>query len=357
MTPRGKGGVALHDPSPTGPPHPSVERPHRPLPALSVHETRAVSTSSTRIRRRREFSGESRRAWPESRRSFIRSTVSRSILTRPRGGTRSTFALKRLAAPLSDAIIAVSQKTLDGALAAGIGKPEQYVKIFSGMELEPFLGVSEHLTVAEARRRLSIPEARAGGRKDRPALPVERPRRLSVRRRRSNRGRPSRTAGSSRRRRNPSPRARGGGPAARARRSHNLRGPGPARRRSRLYIQAMDVVVHTSLREGIARVLPQAGAVGKPVVTYELDGAPEVVREGVSGFLVPPEISRRSPGGRSSSFATARSVTRWGRGAARSPPSTIPPRGWSTRSTPSTARARSAGRSVSLSWRDRSSCG
>jgi glycosyltransferase involved in cell wall biosynthesis len=54
------------------------------------------------------------------------------------------------------------------------------------------------------------------------------------------------------------------------------------------WIQAMDVVVHTSLREGIARVLPQAGAVGKPVVTFALDGAPEVIRDGTSGFLVPP---------------------------------------------------------------------
>jgi glycosyltransferase involved in cell wall biosynthesis len=54
------------------------------------------------------------------------------------------------------------------------------------------------------------------------------------------------------------------------------------------HIQAMDVVVHTSLREGIARVLPQAAAVGKPVVTFDLDGAPEVVRHEVSGFLVPP---------------------------------------------------------------------
>jgi glycosyltransferase involved in cell wall biosynthesis len=59
------------------------------------------------------------------------------------------------------------------------------------------------------------------------------------------------------------------------------------------YIQAMDVVVHTSLREGIARVLPQAGAVGKPVVTFDLDGAPEVVRDGESGYLVPPlDITR-----------------------------------------------------------------
>ena len=50
----------------------------------------------------------------------------------------------------------------------------------------------------------------------------------------------------------------------------------------------MDVVVHTSLREGIARVIPQAGAVGKSVVTFELDGAPEVIQDGVSGYLVPP---------------------------------------------------------------------
>jgi glycosyltransferase involved in cell wall biosynthesis len=48
----------------------------------------------------------------------------------------------------------------------------------------------------------------------------------------------------------------------------------------------MDVLVHTSLREGIARVLPQGGAVGKPVVAFNMDGAPEVIRDGVSGFLV-----------------------------------------------------------------------
>ena len=31
-----------------------------------------------------------------------------------------------------------------------------------------------------------------------------------------------------------------------------------------------------------------AGAVGKPVVTFDLDGAPEVIRDGVSGYLAPP---------------------------------------------------------------------
>ncbi len=51
---------------------------------------------------------------------------------------------------------------------------------------------------------------------------------------------------------------------------------------------AMDVLVHTSLREGIARVLPQALAMGKPCVTFALDGAPEVVIHGETGFLVKP---------------------------------------------------------------------
>lgn len=53
-------------------------------------------------------------------------------------------------------------------------------------------------------------------------------------------------------------------------------------------IGAMDVLVHTSLREGLARALPQALIAGKPVVSYDIDGAREVVRSGETGFLVPP---------------------------------------------------------------------
>lgn len=54
-------------------------------------------------------------------------------------------------------------------------------------------------------------------------------------------------------------------------------------------ISAMDVVVHTSLREGLARVLPQALLCGKPVVSYDVDGAREVVLNGETGFLLPPK--------------------------------------------------------------------
>ena len=53
-------------------------------------------------------------------------------------------------------------------------------------------------------------------------------------------------------------------------------------------IAAMDVVVHASLREGLARVLPQALIAGRPVVSYDVDGAREVVISGETGFLVPP---------------------------------------------------------------------
>jgi glycosyltransferase involved in cell wall biosynthesis len=53
-------------------------------------------------------------------------------------------------------------------------------------------------------------------------------------------------------------------------------------------ISAMDIVVHASLREGLARVLPQSLIAGKPVVSYDVDGAREVVIAGETGLLVPP---------------------------------------------------------------------
>lgn len=55
------------------------------------------------------------------------------------------------------------------------------------------------------------------------------------------------------------------------------------------YLSAMDIVVHASLREGLARVLPQALLAGKPVVSYDIDGAREVVLPGQTGYLLPPQ--------------------------------------------------------------------
>jgi glycosyltransferase involved in cell wall biosynthesis len=53
-------------------------------------------------------------------------------------------------------------------------------------------------------------------------------------------------------------------------------------------IGAMDIVVHASLREGLARVLPQGLIAGKPVVSYDIDGAREVVLPDQTGYLLPP---------------------------------------------------------------------
>lgn len=50
---------------------------------------------------------------------------------------------------------------------------------------------------------------------------------------------------------------------------------------------AADLLVHASLREGLARALPQALIAGKPVVSYDIDGAREVCITDQTGYLVP----------------------------------------------------------------------
>ncbi len=54
-------------------------------------------------------------------------------------------------------------------------------------------------------------------------------------------------------------------------------------------INACDIVAHTSVWEGLARVLPQGLIAGKPVVSYDIDGAREVVIPDETGFLLPRE--------------------------------------------------------------------
>jgi glycosyltransferase involved in cell wall biosynthesis len=54
-------------------------------------------------------------------------------------------------------------------------------------------------------------------------------------------------------------------------------------------LAAMDCLIHTSLREGLARVIPQAQAAGRPAISYDIDGAPEAIDDGETGFLVEPE--------------------------------------------------------------------
>ncbi len=52
-------------------------------------------------------------------------------------------------------------------------------------------------------------------------------------------------------------------------------------------MNAMDIVAHTSQWEGLARVLPQGLISGKPVISYDVGGAREVVIPQETGYLLP----------------------------------------------------------------------
>jgi len=54
-------------------------------------------------------------------------------------------------------------------------------------------------------------------------------------------------------------------------------------------LSCIDVLVLTSLWEGLPRVFPQAMASGVPVVATEVDGAPEAIKNGINGYLLPPK--------------------------------------------------------------------
>jgi len=196
---------------------------------------------------------------------------------------RAARIVKRLCVPLTDHYISVSSVIAERAIAAGIGTRQSMTTIYSGMELDWFLDAK--VDVAAVRRELGIPpDAPVIGKIARlfplkghdelldaaPAIvhAVPNVRFLLV--------------GDGILKDHLADRARQAGILE----NFVFAGLVP-RERIPDMIGAMDVVAHTSLREGLARVLPQALAMGKPCVSFDLDGAPEVVRPGQTGYLVP----------------------------------------------------------------------
>ncbi len=55
-----------------------------------------------------------------------------------------------------------------------------------------------------------------------------------------------------------------------------------------MYTAQMDALAHFSLREGLPRGVVQALAAAKPVVAFNLDGTPEVVKDGETGYILEP---------------------------------------------------------------------
>lgn len=190
---------------------------------------------------------------------------------------------ERRAARWTHHFIVVANAMRDQYLAAGIGSPEQFTRIFSGFPLEPFLGARRS---PEMARRLGLePDAfvvgtvarlfKLKGHDDLFEAAPELIRRC--------------------------PKIRfllvGDGPW-RGRFEAQLRARGLADRfvfaglvppsEVAGYIAQMDVLVHLSRREGLARVLPQALAAGVPVVAADCDGASEVCLDQQTGFLIRP---------------------------------------------------------------------
>jgi len=198
------------------------------------------------------------------------------------------IAAERIAARCSDKIVCVADAMTRQALAAGIGRPELFATVYSGMEVDAFLDCARHRD--EVRAEFGFSEA---------DVVVGKVARLFD--------------------------LKGHNYVLEAapdvvRRCPNVRflfvGDGILRdeleqqaqrlgvrdrvvfgglvdsSRIPAMVSAMDLVVHASLREGLARVLVQALLCGKPVVSYDVDGAPEVIQDGVTGRLVAPKSVR-----------------------------------------------------------------
>lgn len=205
-------------------------------------------------------------------------------------GALANFAFRaaeRRAGRVTTHFVSVANAMTEQYLAAGIGKPEQYTRIFSGFDLEPFLNAKNDLAL---RAKLGIaPDEFVIGKVARlfehkghmdllaAALPLmERFPRVKILLVGDGNLRPSLEA-----------------------MIHQMPGGKPLQGRVIFtglvrpeevpdYIGIMDAVAHLSRREGLARVLPQALAAGKPIVAYDCDGAREVCLDGETGFLVKP---------------------------------------------------------------------
>jgi glycosyltransferase involved in cell wall biosynthesis len=190
-------------------------------------------------------------------------------------------AAERRAAKVTDHFFCSADAMTKLYLAAGIGRPEMFTRIFSGFDLEPFLNATNDLAL---RKKLGLEEnhfvigkigrlSKLKGHADLLAafakiLPqIPHARLLFV-----------------------------GDGALRGEIENQLRAlgldgkviftglvpPGEVAR----YVGIMDCLAHLSYREALSRALPQALAAEKPVIAYDFDGADEICLENETGFLV-----------------------------------------------------------------------
>ncbi|TAL07194.1 MAG: glycosyltransferase family 1 protein [Verrucomicrobia bacterium] len=197
-------------------------------------------------------------------------------------------AAERYAGRFADHFVTVADAMRDQYLAAGIGRPEQYTRIFSGFALEPFLAARndpllrsryglkpEDIVIGKIARLFELkghddlfavaPEVV----KANPAI-----RFLLV--------------GDGEWRGRFEQMARNSG----LEKHFIFAGLVPPTEVPAL-VGIMDLLVHLSWREGLPRALPQALAAAKPVIAYDCDGAKEICVDNETGFLVRPGHTNR----------------------------------------------------------------
>lgn len=190
---------------------------------------------------------------------------------------------ERRAAKVTTHFVTVADAMRHQYLAAGIGTPQQYTKIFSGFRLQPFVLATNDPAV-RARHGIAPEDIVVGkiarlfklkGHDDLFAIAPDLVHRF--------------------------PQIKfllvGDGPwrPRFEQKAHSLglekqfvfTGLVPPEQVPQL-VGIMDILVHLSRREGLARALPQALAAARPVVAYDCDGANEVCLDDKTGFLVRP---------------------------------------------------------------------
>jgi glycosyltransferase involved in cell wall biosynthesis len=199
---------------------------------------------------------------------------------------RAYVALERWAARRCHAIVSVCDAMTEQALAAGVGRPEQYCTVYSGMDVDAFLHPPR--SREEVRRTLGLADdeiafgtvARLFERKGHDDILAVAPALLAA-----------------------NPKVRfvfiGDGilrdrlvaetERLGLRHAFHFVGLVPPDRIPEL-LTAVDAVVHPSLREGLARVLPQGLMTGRPVISYDVDGAREVVLPETGILLAPRDL-------------------------------------------------------------------
>lgn len=195
---------------------------------------------------------------------------------------RFYILLEQITAPITHKLIVVSPLNIEKGLAGGIGAPEKYITIRSGIEMDRFRQPTRSRETVRAK--LDIPQN---------APVVGTVTRLSPQK---------------------APLDFVASAAQVLERLPNVHfvivGDGPLRaeveteivahnlaKRIRLtglrrdvpdLMHSFDIFALTSLWEGLPRVLPQAMAAGLPIVATAVDGNAEAVTDGVNGLLTPP---------------------------------------------------------------------